>query len=121
MQLFLLLVACASALDKLQIGVLKRVPAEECLIKSRNGDKLSMHYTGTLMKNGEKFDSSLDRGSPFDFTLGAGMVIKGWDQVKLTCLLFNPPIQFRQECYSPLYKIAYIIQAIFFICSLGSF
>ena len=41
-----------------------------------------MHYTGTLLENGKQFDSSIGRG-PFDFTLGAGMVIKGWDQVKL--------------------------------------
>ena len=37
-----------------------------------------MHYTGTL-ENGEQFDSSIGRG-PFKFTLGQGMVIKGWDQ-----------------------------------------
>merc|ERR1712142_882040 len=67
-----------SKVTKLQIGVKKRV--ENCEMKSRKGDKLSMHYTGTLHSDGSQFDSSYDRGDPLSFTLGAGQVIKGWDQ-----------------------------------------
>ena len=62
---------------KLQIGVKKRV--ENCEVKSRKGDTLHMHYTGTL-QDGTEFDSSIPRGEPLSFTLGSGQVIKGWDQ-----------------------------------------
>jgi len=50
-----------------------------CSKIAKEGDQLTMHYTGKL-SNGRKFDSSVDRNKPFKFTLGVGQVIAGWDE-----------------------------------------
>lgn len=62
-------------MEKVEIEVLKEGEGDV----SKVGDTLTVHYTGTL-ENGSKFDSSVDRGTPFRFTLGNHSVIEGWEQ-----------------------------------------
>jgi peptidylprolyl isomerase len=47
--------------------------------EAKAGDSISAHYVGVAHSTGEEFDASWNRGSPLDFNLGAGQVIKGWD------------------------------------------
>ncbi|KAL4790558.1 putative FKBP-type peptidyl-prolyl isomerase [Aspergillus venezuelensis] len=54
--------------------------AVECNRKTAKGDTVQMHYRGTLQADGSQFDASYNRGTPFKFKLGAGRVIKGWDE-----------------------------------------
>lgn len=60
---------------KLKITDLKKGKGAE----AKEGKVVSVHYTGWLV-DGTKFDSSVDRGQPFSFSLGKGEVIKGWDK-----------------------------------------
>ncbi|XP_007548570.1 peptidyl-prolyl cis-trans isomerase FKBP1A-like [Poecilia latipinna] len=74
----------------------------------KKGSTVAVHYVGTLT-NGKKFDSSRDRGDPFTFKLGAGEVIRGWDEgvaqmslgqlAKLTC---SPDYAYGSRGYPPI-------------------
>lgn len=46
----------------------------------KTGETVVIHYTGTLLSDGSKFDSSVDRGTPFETQIGVGRVIAGWDE-----------------------------------------
>ena len=73
--IFFVAPAAHAANKNIQVKVIKLGVGAEAVTNSR----VTVHYTGWLKKNGKKFDSSVDRGKPFSFTLGAQEVIKGWD------------------------------------------
>jgi len=62
--------------DQVKIEVVTPV---ECTRKTQKGDKIQVHYKGSLASDGSEFDASYNRGSPLSFTVGSGQVIKGWD------------------------------------------
>jgi len=88
--LSLLLISCADAKtqrNKRMItkdsGLQYEILQEGTGTSPQKGQQVTVHYTGWLEENGKlgkKFDSSVDRGQPFTFTIGVGQVIKGWDE-----------------------------------------
>ncbi len=82
--------------------------------KPKKGQTCVMHYTGWLWENGEKgkkFDSSVDRGEPFDFPIGTGRVIKGWDEGVMSMkvggkrkLLIPPDLGYGSAAQAALFR-----------------
>jgi FKBP-type peptidyl-prolyl cis-trans isomerase len=70
----------------------------------KKGDKLKMHYTGTLKSDGSKFDSSKDRGKLFEFTIGIGQVRRG--RVKVTVSVRVVPMSLPLPLPLPLTVVA---------------
>jgi FK506-binding protein 2 len=67
--------AALVAAEEVKVEVTRAV---ECDRKSQKGDKISVHYRGTLQSDGKQFDASYDRGQPLSFVVGKGSVIKGY-------------------------------------------
>ncbi|KAK3607655.1 hypothetical protein CHS0354_010643 [Potamilus streckersoni] len=65
------------------MGVTKEIIKQGDGANPKKGQTVIVHYTGTL-QNGKKFDSSRDRGKQFEFKIGVGQVIRGWDEGVMT-------------------------------------
>ena len=100
----------------LRIGVKHRVPEEECTRKSRNGDRLSMHYTGTLRVDDSQFDSSVGR-APFDFVIGVRIFDSLFHWLAHLCFFcfgfFGSLLAVGVECSRTnimIYRIAFVLR-----------
>ena len=76
-------------MDKPDVGPITGEPPAELLIEditvgggeeAKPGQTVSVHYVGVAFSSGKEFDASYNRGEPFDFPLGGGQVIQGWDR-----------------------------------------
>ena len=79
-------VACGGEVNMAQSNITELIKTDEVVGTGNEavaGRRVTVHYTGWLYENGakgKKFDSSVDRGQPFEFPVGAGRVIRGWDE-----------------------------------------
>ncbi|KAF2000194.1 hypothetical protein P154DRAFT_435587 [Amniculicola lignicola CBS 123094] len=82
MKLFAVLALVPTAFAIINNEFLKTevIVGKECTRKTQEGDKINVHYIGTLDSDGTEFDQSYNRGQPLSFVVGKGQVIKGWDQ-----------------------------------------
>ena len=76
-------------MDKPQVGPIEGAPPADLVVEditvgdgpeARPGQLVSVHYVGVAHSNGREFDASWNRGETFEFPLGGGQVIAGWDQ-----------------------------------------
>jgi peptidylprolyl isomerase len=76
-------------MEKPDIGPIEGDPPAELVIEdlatgdgdeAKPGHQVTVHYVGVAFSSGKEFDASYNRGAPFDFALGGGQVIQGWDQ-----------------------------------------
>ncbi|KAF8329314.1 hypothetical protein F5887DRAFT_1004695 [Amanita rubescens] len=78
--LLLLAAGLVIATDVDELRIETTYTPSECAFKAQKGDNLKVHYTGKLFSDGSEFDSSHNRGVPLPLKLGAGQVIKGWEE-----------------------------------------
>ena len=69
---------------------------------AKKGQKLIMHYKGTLASDGTQFDSSYDRGRPFEFKIGKGEVIQGWDEGGTNGVVCDKLMLLQGSAFSPI-------------------